>query len=87
MCKTGDTCRDVDRDPLRIAARQLYLTCVQSGSHFETERAHCIHDSARTPNRACRPVKRRHKPITERLEFLSSETGQLSSYDRIVLCQ
>src|SRR5829696_5705403 len=87
MCKTCDTSGDVDRDSLSVATGQLDLTRMQSASHFDAERAHCIYDSACTPHGTSRPIEGRHETITERLKFLSTEARQLPSHDGVMLGQ
>src|SRR4051794_39257811 len=87
MCKTRDASSDVNRDPLSVATSQLNLTGMQSASHFDAERSHCIYDSTRTPQGASRPIEGRHKTITKRLKFASTVARQLPSHDRVVLGQ
>ena len=63
---------DVDGDAAQIVARALALARVYPGAHLQPERPNGVLHSVRTPDRACRAVKRGEKAVTGRVDLLAA---------------
>jgi hypothetical protein len=56
-------CSDMDRDTTDFVPNHFALTGTQSAAHFEAERSYFVTNTARTANRAGRPIECRKQAV------------------------
>ena len=70
--------------PANRPIRELDLAGVDSGSDFETERLDCFADSEGASNCTCGSIERGEEAVAGSIDFLATESLELSPYGRVV---
>jgi len=85
-------CSDMDRDTTDFFPDHFALAGTQSAAHFEAERSHFVTNTARTANRAGRPIECRKQAVAGRTSNPSAEGSadpsrwHWSEAERLISC-
>src|SRR5262245_23395104 len=82
-----DARADVDGDATDLVAEHFALTRMETAPYVEPERSHVVADSARTADRARRPVERREETVAGAIDLAAAKSYELAAHRRVVLLE